>query len=329
MELPRPPVTVTDPRSRGPLVPVEEPPPARLSRRGAALLAAAAVVGASALFAADVVRDRRDAVEQRRLDGVVDVALAGRGVPWTSSHDPVTGTGTVRGLVRLVNRGPRDVRVVSARLGDLRAAGTTLRAHDGEAVLVLQDEVRCPSGGGRPPREPEARELHVALETPAGPRQVVLADGGLPRGSLDDSVQRACAYPPLAERVQLGGEVRRVQGRTAVLHVDVANAGRRPLRLLSLVPSRGLVVLSVDGEQDRLPVVLPARTRRFPDVQTLEVRLGLVCGALVGADLLRPFEELSLIVEEDDFSQMTSVGALVRDPDRQLRQLAARTCSPG
>jgi hypothetical protein len=329
VDLPRPEVTVTDPRQAGALVPVEEPPPPRLGRRGAALLTAAAVVGASALVAADVVRDRRDAVEQRRLDGVVDVGLVASSFGWTSAHDVRTGTGTVEGAVRLANRGPRDLRVVSAELGALRdGRGATLEA-GGDVVLRLRRTIACPGEGRPPPEEPEGRALRVRLATPAGPKQVVLEGPGLPRGSLDDSVQRACLFPPLAESVSLTGTVVRAEDRAVVLQVDVANDGRVPVRLLSLVPARGLVVQSVTGDAPGLPLVLPVRTGRRPVVRTLEVRLGVVCGALLGADLLRPFEELSAIVEDEDRSQITAVGALSHDPDRELRQLARRTCSSG
>ena len=330
MDLPRPEVTVTDPTRRVVLVAVEEPPPPRLGRRGAALLAVAALVGASVLVAADVARDRREAVEQRRLDGVVDVAIAGSGAPWASLHDARTGIGTVEGTVRLRNRGPRDVRVVAARLGALRDDdAVTLEAHDGEAVLRLRRPIGCPRDGTPPPEQAEPRELRVSLETPAGPREVVLTGDGLPQGSLDDGVQRACLFPPLGESVRVDSSVLRAEDRTVVLRVEVANVGRVPVRLLSLVPARGLVVQSVGGDADGLPLVLPARTGRRPVVRTVDVRLGVICGALLGADLLRPFEELSAIVEDADRSQLTSVGALTSDPDRVLRQLAGRTCSSG
>ena len=94
-------------------------------------------------------------------------------------------------------------------------------------------------------------------------------------------------------------------------------------------PARGLVVQSVSGDATGLPLVLPVRTGRLPVVRTLQVRLGVVCSALLGADLLRPFEELSAIVEDEDRSQITSVAVLALDPDLELRQLAGRTCSSG
>jgi hypothetical protein len=232
--------------------------------------------------------------------------------------------------VRLLNRGPRDVRVASAQLGGLRyAGGAVLDARDGSAVVVLQRRVRCPGDGSPPSPEPEPRELRVHLETPAGPREVALEGTGLPIGSVDDSVQSACLYPPLGESLQLASTVVRLEGRSAVLQVDVANDGRRPVRLLSLIPARGLRVLSVDGDPAPMPLVLPPQTGRLPSVRTLDVRLGVLCGALLGADLLSPFEELSAIVESEDHSQITSIEEMSRDPGRQLRQLAKRTCSFG
>ena len=330
MDLPRPEVTVTDPHAPGALAAAEETPAPRLGRRGTALLAATAVVGAVALVAADVVRDRREAVEQRRLDGVVDVGLDDDTVVgWSSEHDARTGTGTVTTVVRLVNRGPRTVRVTAAELGGLRATDELVLGAGDDGQLLLARAVRCPGDGSPPPPEPEERELRLALETPAGPREVVLPGDGLPTGSLDETVQRSCLFPPLGESVQLAATVVRTEGRTAVLRVDVANDGRVPVRLLSLVPARGLVVDSVGGDATELPLVLPVRTGPSPAGRTLDVRLGVVCGALLGADLLRPFEELSAIVEDEGRSQITAVGALADDPDLQLRQLARRTCSSG
>ena len=330
MDLPRPEVTVTDPRQPGTFVPVEEPAPPRLGRRGAALLAVAAVVGAAALLATDVARDRREAVEQRRLDGVVDLALGAPGGGWSASHDPRTGTGTVEGTVRMVNEGPRDVRVTSVELGGVPYdADSVVEAGEGTTPVVLQRTVRCPRDGGPPPREPEPADVRVHLETPGGAREVQLGGDGLPFGSVDDGVQAACAHPPLRQSVSLTGSVVRAEASEVVLRVEVANRGRRPLRLLSLVPARGLVVRSVAGDASVLPLVLPVPPGRSPVVRTLEVRLGVICGALLGADLLRPFEEVSAIVEDEGLEQITSVEALARDPDLELRQLARRTCSSG
>jgi hypothetical protein len=316
-------VTVTDPSQPGAFVPVEEPAPPRLGRRGLRLLVVAALVGATALVAADVVRDRR-------LDGAVSLVLGAPGGGWSATHDPRTRTGTVSGPVRLFNRGPRDVRVLSAELGGRPYdAEAVLAARGGGTVVWLARTVRCPQDGSPPPREREPSQLRLRLETPAGPRQVSLEGDGLPFGSVDDSVRSACAHPPLGESLRLTSTVVRLEDRTAVLQVDVANDGRRPLRLLSLIPARGLMVESVDGEPARLPIVLPARAGRSATVRTLEVRLVVLCSALLGADLLTPFEELSAIVEDADRTQITSVGVLTRDPRLQLRQLAGRTCSSG
>jgi hypothetical protein len=96
-----------------------------------------------------------------------------------------------------------------------------------------------------------------------------------------------------------------------------------------VVPSRGLVVESVAGGASGLPLGLPVPPGRSPVVRTLEVRLGVICGALLGADLLRPFEEVSAIVEDEGLEQITSIEALASDPGLELRQLAGRTCSSG
>ena len=89
------------------------------------------------------------------------------------------------------------------------------------------------------------------------------------------------------------------------------------------------VVESVGGAATGLPVVLPPGERRTASVTTLELRLRVVCSALLGADLLSPFEELAAIVEDDGRSRITSVETLAQDPDGELRQLAGRTCSSG
>lgn len=326
MERPRPEVTVTDPRQPAALVAVEEPAPPALGRRGVALLCATALAGVAALVTADVARDRRDAAEQRRLDGVVQVALGPTLGGWSSTHGAATGTGTVEGSVRLLNAGPRDVRVTSAEMGPLRSTAARTLDAGGGGVVELRGTFRCPSDGSPPPPEPEAQELHVRLATPAGPREVSLDGPGLPLGSLDEGVQGACGFPSLRDSLRLTGTVVRTDGRTALLRVQVANEGRRPVRLLSLIPARGLVVLSIDGGATELPVLLPAGS---PSRRRFDLRVGVVCVALVGVYPLRPFEEMSAVVEDEDEEDIAVVREISQDPDRQLRQLAGRTCSPG
>jgi len=325
VDLPRPEVTVTDPHRPGTFVAVEEPPAPRLGSRGVAALLVAALLGGTALFAADVARDRRQA-------GTVRLGLGAAGGGWSTTHDPRSTSGTLTGPVRLFNRGPRDVRVLSAELAGRRydaGDGALVPAEGGSTVVWLERTVRCPADGSPPPREQEPEQLRLQVETPAGTREVELAGEGLPFGSVDDSVRSACAHPPLGESLRLASTVVRLEDREAVLQVDVANEGRRPLRLLSLVPARGMRVRSVDGDPAVMPVVLPARTQRAASVRTLDVRLEVSCSALLGADLLTPFEALSAIVEDEDRVQITSIETLTRDPDLQLRQLAERTCSSG
>jgi hypothetical protein len=244
----------------------------------------------------------------------------------------------VTGPVRLYNRGPRDVRVLDAELAGKRyEAGATTAARGGGTVVArgdgtlvwLERTVRCPEDGGLPPVEREPSQVLLRVETPAGLRQVSLEGDGLPIGEVSDSVRSACGYPALGESLQLTSTAVRLEDRAAVLHVDVANDGREPLRLLSLIPARGLRVESVDGDPALLPILLPSRSGRSTTVRTLEVRLVVSCSALLGADLLTPFEQLSAIVEDEDRSHLTTVGAMTRDPDLQLRQLAERTCAYG
>ena len=328
MDLPRPDVTVTDPRQPGALVAVQEPEPPRLGRRGTALLAACALVAVVALLAADVVRDRREDVEQRRLDGVVDLALDAGSVQWTADHDRRTGTGTVYGVIRLVNGGPRDVRVVDARLGRLQSGRPRALGVEQRRTLVLTQTVQCPGDGSPPPPEPEVGRLQLGVQTPAGRRSVALTVDDARLAELDEQVQKACLYPPLDESVRLRASAVRADGREVVLQVDLANEGRLPLRLLSLVPARGLVVGTIAGDATGLPIVLPTSSGR-PTTRTLELRLSVICSALLGADLLSPFEELVAIVEDADRTQLTSVDVLASDPDRLMRQVAGRTCSSG
>ncbi len=322
MDLPRPEVTVTDPHRPGAFVAVQEPQAPRLGSRGVAALVVAALVGGTALFAADVARDRRQA-------GTVRLGLGSSGGQWSTTHDPGSASGTVTGPVRLFNRGARDVRVLSAELAGRRYdAGAVVPAEGGSTVVWLERTVRCPADGSPPPPEREPAQLRLQVETPAGTREVRLAGDGLPFGSVDDSVRSACAHPPLGQSLQLMSTVARLEDREAVLEVHVANEGRRPLRLLSLVPARGLRVRSVDGDPAPMPLVLPARAAGAA-VRSLEVRVEVSCSALLGADRLVPLEALTAIVEDEDRVQITSVETLTRDPDLQLRQLAGRSCPSG
>ena len=118
---------------------------------------------------------------------------------------------------------PRRVWVTAAAAGALRPTDTPVLPAGGQGELVLQRTVRCPADGRPPPSAPEVRRLRLVLETPAGPRAVVLDVDGLPRGSLDQSLQRACLHPPIGESVRVASAVESAQDASVVVRVDVAN----------------------------------------------------------------------------------------------------------
>jgi hypothetical protein len=331
----RPEVTVRDPRNPAPEVPPEPAPvqagrAPRLLRRWAVVGSAAVLVGAGALAGADAERDRRAATSQQRLDGVVDIALAEEMGSSSTSYHAVTGTGTVEAVVRLVNSGPRAVEVTAAEIAGARFDGTLpLAAHDGSGAVLLTRTVRCPRDGSPPPAERDATRLVLRVRTAAGPRSAVLDVGRLPVGYVDEQVQRACGFPPLAETVQVSGAVLDVRDRTARIRVDLRNSGRHPARLVSLTPSRGMVVLTVDGESGVRPVPLPPASSAPSQTRSLDVVLGLTCAALISTDALRPFEQLALGVDDGREEQIQQLDVLLQDDEIRLHQLAARTCASG
>ena len=333
MEQRRPEVTVRDP-SRPALAPEPTPaepaPQPRSRRRRAAAVGAALLLAAGALVVADLDRDRRATSQERRLDGVVDIALGEQVGGSSTSYNRVRGVGTVEAVVHLVNRGPRAVEVTAAEIAGARFEGALpLAAETGSGALLLTRTVRCPADGSPPPSEPDARRLVLQVQTPAGPRRKALDVGRLPVGYVDEQVQRSCGFAPLAETVQASGAVLDVRDRTARVRIDLRNSGRRGARLVSLAPSRPLFVLSVDGENGVLPVPLPPADGAGAATRSLDVVLGLSCGALLAVDPLRPLEEVELVLDDGAREQVTQLSVLLQDDQRRLRQLVVRTCASG
>ena len=334
MEQRPPQVTVRDPSRPAP-APEPEPeaagpaPEPRVRRRRAAV-GAALLLAAAALVVADLDRDRRASSHERRLDGVVDIALGRQAGASSTSYHRVRGVGTVEAVVHLVNRGPRAVEVTAAEIAGARFDGVLpLAARTGSGAVLLTRTVRCPADGSPPPSEPDARRLVLDVRTPAGPRRAAVDVGRLPVGYVDEQVQRACGFPPLAETVQVAGTVLDVQDRTARVRLDLRNVGRRVARLVALAPSRPLFVLTVDGESGVLPVPLPAASPAAATTRSLDVVLGMTCGALVDADPLRPLEQVLLVLDDGGGKQITSMSLLLRDDERRLRQLVVGTCASG
>ena len=228
--------------------------------------------------------------------------------------------------MRLRNTGPRDVVVTGAEQGELRYAGqVALAAGTGTALLRLTRSVDCPPDGQLPEPEREGRPLVLQVLTPAGPREAVLADA-LPIGSLNEGVQASCGYPPLRRAVEVGGEVLGPRERLLDVRVEVANTSRGQARLASLFFGRGLVVLSIDGQTDALPLPLPPATDSGATVLALEVVLGLDCGAILSTPPLRPLEEVSVVVDDGSGFRIGQLSRELADPAGLLRQHARSVC---
>jgi hypothetical protein len=165
----------------------------------------------------------------------------------------------------------------------------------------------------------------LQVVTPAGPREAVLADA-LPIGSLNEGVQASCGYPPLRRAVEVGGEVLGPRGRVLDTRVVLANTSRWQARLTSLFFGRGLVVLSIDGRTDALPLPLPPASEGGPTELALDVVLGLDCGAILSTPPLRPLEEVSIVVDDESSGRIGQLSRELADPTGLLRQHARSVC---
>jgi hypothetical protein len=231
--------------------------------------------------------------------------------------------------VRLRNTGPRPVTVTAAEQGELRFTGRVpLPARTGTAMVRLTRSVACPSTGQLPGPEREGRPLVLQVLTPAGPREAVLTDA-LPIGSLNEGVQASCGYPPLRRAVEVGGVVLGPRERLLDVRVELANTSRWDARLTSLFFGRGLIVLSIDGRTDALPLPLPPASERGPSELALDVVLGLDCGAILSTPPLRPLEEVSVVVDDGSGIRIGQLSRELSDPDALLRRHASAVCELG
>jgi len=303
-------------------------PAAGADRRWLPAGIAVAVAAAALLVAADVRDQRRAEVRERRLDGVVQVELA---VPsgYIGRFAARSGRGDLELPVRLRNTGPRDVTVIEAEQGDLRFAGEVrLAAHTGTALVRLTRSVACPPTGRLPEVEPEGHPLVLQVRTPAGAREAVLPDA-LPIGSLNEGVRAACGYPPLERAVTLGGTVLGPRDRTVQIRVELTNTSRWRARLTSLFMGRGLVVLSIDGRTDALPMPLPPASERGPTGRAVDIVVGLECGALLSSSPVRPLEEVNVVVDDGTGMDIGQVSREMSDPEALLRKHAYKICVTG
>jgi hypothetical protein len=292
-------------------------------RRWQALLAALVVVAAGVLVGQYV-------LEQRRLDRVVDVSLSGPLLPPASwSYDRVSGTATLETFLRLRNAGPRPVRVVSARLGELRFSGdAALAARSGTAVVALTRSVRCPDDGSRPPPEPAVGDsVDLAVVTPAG-RQRVDLPTRMPDGATARfGIASACGYSELEDAVRVMGTVMGpvdADGQVP-LRIAVISTSQRNAQLVSLALARGLEVLDLDGGATTLPVDLARAAVGTRAVLTLDARVGINCGALIATGGIQ-LGDLDVLVEDVGEQDLAQVTGRITDP-AVLRQAVRRACS--
>lgn len=276
--LPRPAVTIVDPAAprRAGAAPMGDrgrPPLWRPGRRtwavvgGTLVVVAALSAGRDALDArhASHVAARRAA----RAAAVVEIRIGGPGGSSTTGGAAVVG-------VRLVNAGPRPVRLETAQL-DVEGWIVRLPAEPvgagASTLLELRRQVDCPAVDRlRNPaivlvtvRTEDGRSHSTSLglgpQDAADPARQV-------REALFSAPRRACGVlPPIdAFAVDLAHTWTSRRPGSVLAVVPIANTSSRPLTLLSVRGIDGLAVVSAS----RLPVLLPAgRGSRFAMVLTL------------------------------------------------------------
>ncbi len=192
----RPPVTVGDPARPGTepdlLVGGEAEGLGPVGRRRLKALVAVVAVGGLALLVPDEVRERRAAdAEQRRLAGVLDLAVEpSRGPEQRARYDEVRQTAELDVVVVVRNDGPRGVRVLRGTLGPYALPGDVHVPAGRTAALVLQRSVPCAAADPQPVR---VSSLQLQARTGAGVRDAVLrVDLDLPA----DAARRACGPVP-------------------------------------------------------------------------------------------------------------------------------------
>jgi hypothetical protein len=250
VEVPRPapPVTVRDPSRPAQRLDVLDTRPdrPRPSTHLRVLCAVAAVAVAAA--GATEVRDRRaQAAEQRRLDGVVQVALQ-QGQS-TSSYDPTYRTAHVELRLQLRNTGPRDLLVLEAAIAGFTLQPTEVAAPaGGEVQLQLQRSLGC--ADTRPPPAADADVVVVAVRTRAGERRVEVP---LSRPIEADALARACGFLPLEEEPFVSFAQAERRGDGLLLEVDVSLVSKREVEVVDVLAPPGYEV------ELALPVLLPVR----------------------------------------------------------------------
>lgn len=211
-----------------------------------------AVAVVAALVAAGVgVAEVRDALEQRRLDRVVDLAASVRGS--TGGNDPVADRVDVSVVVELDNRGPRPLVLEGGSLGSYALVNDRVEIDAGGSATVRL--LRSTSCASRPPTDLPG-PLVLDVRTAAGVREVALP---LDTGLDVDGVARTCGYVPLPEAASFTVSIANRPERDVLeLVVEVLAATRDPVRLTAVDAAAGVEVRAALGGRP-LPAALPPR----------------------------------------------------------------------
>lgn len=285
-----------------------------VGRRRLKVLAAVAVIGGLALLVSGEVRERRAAdAEQRRLAGVLDLAVEpSRALEQWARYDEVRETAELDVVVVVRNDGPRGIRVLEGTLGPYALPGDVHVAPGQVAELVLQRSVPCAAAD---PQPVSVSSLQLQARTGAGVRDAVLpVDLELPA----EAARRACGLVPFEDAVSVSYANRQERDEAYEVGLEVRTATRGAMSLDEVRPADGLtaVLLGPDGEPGP-PLPWPMEPR-----STVQVRLEVAdCAAAAGAGdgpLLR------LLLHDEAGAAATS-----ELPDDDVRRaLVADACSP-
>ena len=170
----------------------ERPPRPRVRR----LWTAALLVVVLAAVAVPVLREQRAEREERRLQSVVDLAVA-PGLETGGVYDRQADRVVLELLLQVRNEGPRPVTVLSGGVGGYGLA-RPVELPAGEARLLVFG--RTASCRTTPPPQPPAETLELSVRTGAGvaPRRVELP---LPE-PVPDEAPLACTYLPAQQGIR-------------------------------------------------------------------------------------------------------------------------------
>lgn len=222
----RPPVTIAVPArpAAGPdlLVAGEDDGLGPVGQRRLQALATVAAVGGLALLVSGEVRERQAAdAEQRRLAGVLDLAVEpSRALGQWARYDQVRETAELDVVVVVRNDGPRGVRVLEGTLGPYALPGDVHVASGQAAELVLQRSVPCATAD---PQPVSVRSLQLRARTGAGVRDAVLpVDLDLPA----EAARRACGLVPFEDAVTVRYANRQERDEAYEVGLEVRTATR-------------------------------------------------------------------------------------------------------